>query len=157
MALAKHYHADSVDYGIRGVVFFVLGGFVGALADHLRRTTATSRRFWDLSNDLLAVAGLDMRLERQPGLDAHAGLDAGGAALASLHRVRAPGRPRRDRGRDGQAGGRHPETDSIPVVVLSGDSPTPAEVRRLREAGAADYLTKPLDLDALRRALLAAP
>jgi CheY-like chemotaxis protein len=40
------------------------------------------------------------------------------------------------------------ETRPIPVVVLSADA-TPRRVERLRAAGAADYLTKPLDVPRL--------
>jgi signal transduction histidine kinase/ActR/RegA family two-component response regulator len=49
-----------------------------------------------------------------------------------------------------------PETADIPVVVVSADA-TPGELQRLRDRGAADYVTKPLDvvqfLAALDRAL----
>jgi PAS domain S-box-containing protein len=38
-----------------------------------------------------------------------------------------------------------PRTSSIPVVVLSADA-TESQIRHFRDAGAADYLTKPLDL-----------
>ncbi len=38
-----------------------------------------------------------------------------------------------------------PETSGIPVVIVSADA-TPGQIRRLREIGADDYLTKPLDL-----------
>ena len=38
-----------------------------------------------------------------------------------------------------------PGLDEIPVVILSADA-TPGQIRRLMEAGAADYLTKPLDV-----------
>jgi CheY-like chemotaxis protein len=38
-----------------------------------------------------------------------------------------------------------PGTRAIPVAVLSADA-TPAQVRRLRAAGAMAYLTKPLDV-----------
>jgi CheY-like chemotaxis protein len=41
-----------------------------------------------------------------------------------------------------------PVTATIPVVVLSADA-TPGQVRKFREAGANDYLTKPLDLKLL--------
>jgi|SRR5271154_2038300 len=40
------------------------------------------------------------------------------------------------------------ETAKIPIVVLSADA-TPGQVRRFREAGANEYLTKPLDLKLL--------
>jgi CheY-like chemotaxis protein len=38
-----------------------------------------------------------------------------------------------------------PETASIPVVVISADA-MPRQLDSLREAGAEDYLTKPLDI-----------
>ena len=38
-----------------------------------------------------------------------------------------------------------PTTRPIPVVVISADA-TSAQIRRLREAGARAYLTKPLDI-----------
>jgi CheY-like chemotaxis protein len=38
-----------------------------------------------------------------------------------------------------------PATRAIPVVVVSADA-TPAQIARLRAAGARDYLTKPLDI-----------
>jgi PAS domain S-box-containing protein len=48
-------------------------------------------------------------------------------------------------------------TRDIPVIVISADA-TEAQIRRLREAGAYDYLTKPLDLrkflEVLRKALV---
>jgi CheY-like chemotaxis protein len=43
-------------------------------------------------------------------------------------------------------------TAAIPVVVLSADA-TPGQARQLREEGAADYLTKPLDIDLLLNAI----
>jgi CheY-like chemotaxis protein len=43
---------------------------------------------------------------------------------------------------------RDPATAAIPVVVLSADA-TVAQIRRLREDGAIEYLTKPIDLDLL--------
>jgi CheY-like chemotaxis protein len=39
-------------------------------------------------------------------------------------------------------------TAKIPIVVLSADA-TPGQVRKFREAGANEYLTKPLDLKLL--------
>ena len=41
-----------------------------------------------------------------------------------------------------------PTTSNIPIVVLSADA-TPGQVRRFRDAGANEYLTKPLDLKLL--------
>jgi CheY-like chemotaxis protein len=41
-----------------------------------------------------------------------------------------------------------PSTANIPIVVLSADA-TPGQVRRFRDAGANEYLTKPLDLKLL--------
>jgi PAS domain S-box-containing protein len=43
---------------------------------------------------------------------------------------------------------RDPATAMIPVVVLSADA-TPAQFERLRAAGAAGYLTKPIDVESL--------
>ena len=43
---------------------------------------------------------------------------------------------------------RDPATAAIPVVVLSADA-TPAQFERLLAAGAAGYLTKPIDVQAL--------
>lgn len=40
---------------------------------------------------------------------------------------------------------RDPRTASIPVVILSADA-TPGEIERLREAGANEYMTKPVDV-----------
>jgi CheY-like chemotaxis protein len=41
-----------------------------------------------------------------------------------------------------------PITAAIPVVILSADATT-AEVERLKAAGAAEYMTKPIDIDLL--------
>jgi len=43
---------------------------------------------------------------------------------------------------------RDPATAAIPVVVLSADT-SPAQLKRLRAAGAAGHLTKPLDVESL--------
>jgi len=45
-----------------------------------------------------------------------------------------------------------PATANIPVVVLSADA-TASQVARLRAAGAANYLTKPLDVERLMAVL----
>jgi signal transduction histidine kinase len=45
-----------------------------------------------------------------------------------------------------------PRTAAIPVVVISADA-TPGQVRRLIAEGASSYLTKPLDVQALRQLL----
>ena len=42
----------------------------------------------------------------------------------------------------------HPATSAIPVVVMSADA-TPGRIQRLREAGVAHYLTKPIDVPRL--------
>jgi CheY-like chemotaxis protein len=47
---------------------------------------------------------------------------------------------------------RDPATAAIPVVVVSADA-TPAQVERLHAAGAAEYLTKPIDVEALLKAV----
>jgi signal transduction histidine kinase/ActR/RegA family two-component response regulator len=46
----------------------------------------------------------------------------------------------------------NPETRTIPVVIVSADA-TPGQVRRMRDRGAADYLTKPLDIPRFLRVL----
>jgi CheY-like chemotaxis protein len=48
-----------------------------------------------------------------------------------------------------------PATEQIPVVVMSADA-TAAQIERLRVAGAADYLTKPIDVEALLDTVTAA-
>jgi CheY-like chemotaxis protein len=45
-----------------------------------------------------------------------------------------------------------PRTRQIPVVVVSADA-TPGQVRRLRSAGAREFLTKPLDVQRLLQIL----
>jgi signal transduction histidine kinase/CheY-like chemotaxis protein len=46
----------------------------------------------------------------------------------------------------------HPATSTIPVVIVSADA-TPGQIRRLLAAGAAAYLTKPIDLPRFLRTL----
>jgi CheY-like chemotaxis protein/anti-sigma regulatory factor (Ser/Thr protein kinase) len=46
-----------------------------------------------------------------------------------------------------------PATAGIPVVILSADA-TPGEVERLKDAGALEYLTKPIDVDLLLQLML---
>jgi len=47
---------------------------------------------------------------------------------------------------------RDPSTAAIPVVILSADA-TPDQVEELLAAGAAEYLTKPIDIDRLLKAI----
>lgn len=47
---------------------------------------------------------------------------------------------------------RQPETAHIPVIILSADA-TPGEIRRLMAAGAAAYMTKPIDIAVFMRML----
>jgi PAS domain S-box-containing protein len=49
----------ALNYVTRGAAFAVVGAAVGELADHLRKTSAESLRFWELSTDLLCTARLD--------------------------------------------------------------------------------------------------
>jgi PAS domain S-box-containing protein len=49
---------------------------------------------------------------------------------------------------------RHPATAPIPVVVMSADA-TPGQVELLQTAGAAHYLTKPIDIESLLHILTA--
>jgi PAS domain S-box-containing protein len=54
----------AVDYLSRGAAFVVVGGFVGALADRVRKVSAQSARFWELSTDLLCTVGFDGYFKR---------------------------------------------------------------------------------------------
>jgi CheY-like chemotaxis protein/anti-sigma regulatory factor (Ser/Thr protein kinase) len=47
---------------------------------------------------------------------------------------------------------RDPDTAAIPVVMLSADA-IPGQVDRLKAAGAAEYLTKPIDIDLLLKTI----
>jgi signal transduction histidine kinase/CheY-like chemotaxis protein len=79
--------------------------------------------------------GLELAREHRPDmilLDHHLP-DLTGAEV--LHRLKA-----------------HPDTREIPVVIVSADA-TPGHVRRMLEIGAADYLTKPLDVPRFLRAI----
>jgi len=72
--------------------------------------------------------GLELAREHRPDLillDQHLPDLSGGEVL---HRLKA-----------------HPETRAVPVVVVSADA-TPGQMSRMRELGAAEYLTKPLDI-----------
>jgi PAS domain S-box-containing protein len=77
---------------------------------------------------MLGGLGLDLAREHHPDL-----------ILLDLHLPDMLGHEVLDRLRG------NPETATIPVVVISADA-TPGQVRRLLSAGAADYLTKPLDV-----------
>ena len=82
----------------------------------------------DLVPAMTGRLGLELAREHRPDLvllDQHLP-DLTGTEL--LHRLKA-----------------NPETRDIPVVMVSADA-TPGQIRRLRESGAADYLTKPLDI-----------
>jgi signal transduction histidine kinase/CheY-like chemotaxis protein len=79
--------------------------------------------------------GLDLAREHRPDLillDLH---------LPDIHGAEVLGRLQAD-----------PGTRDIPVVVISADA-TPGQIRRLRAAGAHDYLTKPVDVARLFRLL----
>jgi PAS domain S-box-containing protein len=67
-ALAEpSYHPGAIDEVSRSVAFLVLGGVTGALGGHLRRLSAESERFWELSTDLLCTAGFDGYFKRLNG------------------------------------------------------------------------------------------
>ena len=79
--------------------------------------------------------GLELAREHRPDLillDQHLP-DVTGSEV--LHRLKA-----------------HPDTRGIPVVIVSADA-TAGQISRLRELGAADYLTKPLDVPRFLRVL----
>jgi PAS domain S-box-containing protein len=72
--------------------------------------------------------GVEVAAEQQPGL-----------ILLDLHLPDLPGDQVLARLRS------DPRTKGIPVVVVSADA-SASQIRRLREAGARDYMTKPIDL-----------
>jgi PAS domain S-box-containing protein len=55
---------STLDYLIGTAAFLLLGGVAGTLADRLRRVSAASDRFWQLSTDLLCTAGFDGYVKR---------------------------------------------------------------------------------------------
>jgi CheY-like chemotaxis protein len=46
----------------------------------------------------------------------------------------------------------HPITRDIPIIMISADA-TPGQIRRLKDVGATEYLTKPLDITTFLRIL----
>ena len=79
--------------------------------------------------------GLELAREHRPDLillDRHLPDLSGGEVL---HRLKAD-----------------PETRTIPIVIVTADA-TPGQVRRMRELGADDYVTKPLDIARFGRVL----
>jgi CheY-like chemotaxis protein len=73
--------------------------------------------------------GLDLAREHLPNL-----------VLLDLHLPDLPGHQVLRRLRN------DPRTHAIPVVVVSADT-TPGQAQRLRDAGARDYFTKPVDVN----------
>lgn len=55
---------SAAGYLTRAAAFFVLGAFVGVLADRLRGVSEQSARFWELSNDLMCTVGFDGYFKR---------------------------------------------------------------------------------------------
>ena len=55
---------DVWHYPPRAAAFFVVGGVIGGLADHVRRITEETTRFWDLPTEMLCTAGFDGRFKR---------------------------------------------------------------------------------------------
>ena len=95
----------------------------------LVETLFETRPSWTTIPALRGRAGLDLALEHRPAL-----------ILLDLHLPDVPGE---EVLRELRADAR---TAAIPVVVISADA-TGAAIARLRNAGADDYLTKPLDLE----------
>lgn len=79
----------------------------------------------------LGAVGLELAASEQPGL-----------VLLDLNLPDLPGDQVLARLRS------DPHTKGIPVAMLSADA-SPSQIRRLREAGAYDYLTKPIDVGQL--------
>ena len=100
---------------------------------------------------------IELALAHRPGVRLMAALHGGlGLELAAQHRpdlvlldLHLPDLPGEEVFRRLRA---DPATRAIPVVVLSADA-TPGRVDRLRAAGVADYLTKPLDIRQFLRVL----
>lgn len=108
-----------------------------------------------IEDNLSNLALVERVLAQRPGVEVVAAMHGGlGLELArehnpvvvllDLHLPDMDGEQVLQRLRD------HPDTASIPVVIVSADA-TPGQVRRLLSAGAAAYLTKPIDVRELLR------
>jgi PAS domain S-box-containing protein len=86
---------------------------------------------WELVHAAQGGLGVDLATARRPDL-----------ILLDLHLPDLPGTAVLQRLKSTSA------TSAIPVVIVSADA-SPGQVDRLRAAGAADYLTKPIDVSAL--------
>lgn len=112
---------------------------------------ATSGTLLYIEDNLSNVRLVESILARRPGVELLAAMQADlGIDLAVHHRpglvlldLNLPDRPGEE------VLGRlkaEPATRDVPVVVVSADA-TPGQIRRLLASGAADYLTKPIDLE----------
>lgn len=95
----------------------------------LVETVLEHRRGIGVMAAMQGALGLDLAREHQPEL-----------VLLDLHLPDIPGEQVLARLRA------DPRTRDIPVVIISADA-TPGRVRRLRESGAMDYLTKPIEIE----------
>lgn len=88
--------------GTRGTASFLLGASSVRFAERVRRISAESERFWELSSDLLCTAGADGHLKRlNPAWERTLGWTPEELRARPFPRVRAPRRPPADRGRGG--------------------------------------------------------
>lgn len=118
--------------GRRGTVLYV--------EDNVSNVRLMEHVFGYLPGVRLLVAmqgrmGLDLAVEHMPDLiflDLHLPDVSGDQVLLQLRQ--------------------HPSTRHIPVVMVSADA-TPGQIRRLLEAGATDYVTKPVDIEKLLKIL----
>ncbi|MDP9291774.1 MAG: ATP-binding protein [Verrucomicrobiota bacterium] len=112
--------------------------------------SAPSRRLLYIEDNLSNVRLIERILARRPSIKLLVAMQGGlGLDLAREHRpdlilldLNLPDIPGDELLIRLQA---DPRTSKIPVVIVSADA-TPSQISRLRTAGAADYLTKPLDV-----------
>jgi PAS domain S-box-containing protein len=115
------------DSGSAGTILYIEDNLMNL---SLVEAVLESKPMWKTLSALRGEAGIELAKEKKPDL-----------ILLDLHLPDLPGNEVLARLRA------DPSTAEIPVVIISADA-TDRSQARLRAAGASDYLTKPLDLDA---------